>query len=165
MNEKTMTPVKTDETTRTHRGPFALLDELRNELDTFWQRPWTTAAWKPFFRTQEAGMAWMPKLDVFKKDGELVVKADLPGLKKEDVKVYLEEGDLVVEGVRKEEKEIKAEDYFTTERTYGTFYRRLPLTFEVDPGQVKAQFTDGVLEVRFPMPAETKAEATEIPIH
>ena len=165
MNDKTMTPVKA-ETTRTYGGPLALLDELRNELDTFWQRPWRPAlAWKPFFRTQETEMTWMPKLDVFKKDGELVVKADLPGLKKEDVKVYLEDGDLVVEGMRTEEKEVKAEDYYQTERTYGTFYRRLPLTFEVDPAQVTAQFTDGVLEVRFPMPAETKTEPTEIPIH
>jgi HSP20 family protein len=163
---KTMTTTQNDMTRQTYRGPFALLDELRNELDSFWQKPWTPAlTWKPFFRSTDEQLTWLPKLDVFKKDGELMVKADLPGMKKEDVKVYLDDGDLVVEGERKVEYEVKDEDYYQKERTYGTFYRRLPLTFDVTPDKVTAQFTDGVLEVHLPIPVETKTEPTPIPIH
>lgn len=107
--------------------------------------------------------AWMPKLDVFEKEGELVVKADLPGVLKENVKVTLDDNFLVIQGERKEEKEVREESYFRSECEYGSFYRRLPLDFKMDPGLIKATFKDGVLEVKVPI-LEAKPAATEVPV-
>ena len=129
-------------------NPLVMFDDLRTEFENFFERPWGMLNWR--FRAEKP--AWTPKLDVFEKDNVLFVKADLPGMKKEDVFVALEEGDLVLKGERKEEKEIKEENYYRAERMLGTFYRRLPLSFKADPAKIEAKFTDGVLEVRVPVP-------------
>lgn len=107
---------------------------------------------------------WIPKIDVFEKDGELVLKADLPGVPKENVKVTVEEGYLVVAGDRKEEKEVKDESYYRMERDYGSFYRRVPLDFEVDPNLIKATYKEGILEVKVPILAKKGPEPKVIPI-
>lgn len=139
---------------------FSLLDELRNELDRFWERP------RLVFGEGETRLGWWPRLDVFEKKGQLVIKADLPGMQKDDVEVAIEEGDLVLRGERKEETEVEKEDYFRSERTWGAFFRRVPLTFEVDPAAVNATFKEGVLEVTLPLPKEEKkAKAQKIAIH
>jgi HSP20 family protein len=142
-------------------NPLVLFDDLRADFEQFLDKPWM-----PFrrFRALEKS-PWMPKLDVFQKGNELVVKADLPGMKKEEVNITLEEGDLILKGERKEEKEIKEENFYRAECSYGSFYRRLPLTFKVDPAKIDAKFTDGVLEVRLPMPAVEEPKPQAIPIH
>jgi HSP20 family protein len=94
----------------------------------------------------------------------MFVKADLPGVKKENVTVTFEEGYLILKGERKEEKEIKEESYYRSECDYGAFMRRIPLDFEVDPGLIKAVFKDGVLEVRVPILAAKTPPAKEIPV-
>ena len=92
------------------------------------------------------------------------MKADLPGLKNEDVQVELDDDGLVIRGASKAESEVKEENYYRMERSLGTFYRRLPLPFQVTPDQIQATMRDGVLEVRIPRPAEKKAEAKRIPV-
>ena len=150
-------PVKADRVT----GPMMRFEDLRNDLEELWEKPWRVFGRK--FKDMET-MPWAPKLDVFRTDGELVVKADLPGMNKEDVTVTLEEGDLILKGERKEEKEFKEEDVYRAERVYGSFFRRLPLDFEVDPAKVNAKFADGVLEIRLPMPPPEEPKAAPIPI-
>lgn len=148
---------------KTHRftEPKVWFEDFRNDLEQFWEKPWGAFGRK--FKDMET-MPWTPKLDVFRTDGELVVKADLPGMKKEDVTVTLEEGDLILKGERKEEKEFKEEDVYRAERIYGAFFRRLPLDFEVDPAKVNAKFIDGVLEIRLPMPPQEEPKAEPIAI-
>ncbi|HEX6902104.1 MAG TPA: Hsp20/alpha crystallin family protein [Thermoanaerobaculia bacterium] len=141
--------------------PSVWFDDLRNDFEQFWEKPWKAFGRK--FKDMET-MPWTPKVDVFRKDNELVVKADLPGMKKENVHVVLEEGDLILKGERKEEKEYKEEDVFRAERIYGSFFRRLPLDFEVDPMKVNAKFNDGVLEIRLPMPPPEEPKAAPITI-
>jgi HSP20 family protein len=85
-------------------------------------------------------------------------------VKKEDVKVEIQEGDLIVTGERKSESEVKEADYYRMERAYGTFYRRVPIPFEVEPEQIKATYTDGVLEIAMPRPAEAAPETKQIPV-
>lgn len=149
--ERSMLPVeRPGPLSRMMGTSFSLLDELRNELDRFWERP------RLAFGEGETKLTWWPRLDVFEKKGNLVVKADLPGMTKENVEVAVEEGDLVLRGERKEETEIEEESYFRSERTWGSFFRRIPLTFAVDPATVKASFKDGVLEVTLPLPKEAK---------
>ncbi|HLE83262.1 MAG TPA: Hsp20/alpha crystallin family protein [Thermoanaerobaculia bacterium] len=140
-------------------GPFSLLEELRSELDRFWEFP-------RFTRGDGEKLTWWPKMDVFRRKGELVVRADLPGMKKENVEVAIEEGDLILRGERKEEAEVEEGDVYRWERQYGSFFRRLPLTFEVEPEAVQASFKDGVLEVTLPLPKEEKrAKLQKIAVH
>jgi HSP20 family protein len=103
-----------------------------------------------------------PAVDVQETDKEYVVKADLPDVKKEDVKVGIEDGVLTLEGERKQEKEEKNKKFHRVERTYGKFVRRLALPMEVDAEKVAAEFKDGVLNVRMPKLATAKPKAIEV---
>lgn len=156
----TNVPVKM--TDRPTYNPMVMFDDLRNELEQFFDRPWLAFSRKA--RNLEK-TPWMPTMDVFEKNGELIVKADLPGMKKEDVTVTLEDNFLVLKGERKEEKEINEENFYRVERLYGAFYRRLPLSFKADPLKIDAKFKDGVLEVRLPMPPPEEPKGTKIEIH
>ena len=147
------------------RTPFSLLRQMTAELDRVFD--WPAFRWPAFDdRAPMLGAAWSPRIDVFEKNNRLITRVDLPGMKKEDVHVAIEEGDLILKGERKEEKEVKEEDFYKAECFYGSFYRRLPLNFEVAPDKVSAKFTDGVLEVRLPMPpGEQKPAPQEIAIN
>ncbi|HET7510549.1 MAG TPA: Hsp20/alpha crystallin family protein [Solirubrobacterales bacterium] len=159
MTEKNLTKV---ESRPTNRGPLAMFDELVNEFEGLWQKPWLM----PFNRRfAKESLTWTPRLDAYKKDGELIVKADLPGMKREDFQVYLEEGNLILKGERKEETKVDEPDYYKAECFYGSFYRRLPLTFDVAPEKITAKFIDGVLEVHVPMPVEATPAVKEIPVN
>lgn len=163
MLNKTNVPAKKETTAPTVRTPWPMFDEMLADFERFWERP--LLARFPFFHRTDENKLWSPKLDVFRQGAEMIVKADLPGLKREEVSVTLEEGDLVLQGERKEEKEVKEDEYYRCERTYGSFYRRLPLGFEVDPQKVMARFSDGVLEVRLPVPPEAESTKKAIEVH
>jgi HSP20 family protein len=106
---------------------------------------------------------WVPKVEVLKHNGDLIVRTDLPGLKKDDVKVELTNDVLTISGERKEEKEEKREGYYRSERSYGTFYRCIPLPEGVKTDTAKAEFHDGVLEVTMQVPkTETHGRMLEI---
>jgi HSP20 family protein len=106
---------------------------------------------------------WVPKVEVLKHNGDLTVRADLPGLKKDDVKVELTDEALTISGERKEKKEEKREDYYRSERSYGSFYRCIPLPEGVKTDTARAEFRDGVLEVTMQAPkSETQGRVLEI---
>lgn len=134
---------------------FGLLDEIEEmrrgmfDLDRF---PWLT------FRQGR----WMPFLDVFEKDAELVVRADLPGLNEKDVKVYMTDHTLVIEGERKEEEKVEEGAYYRHEVSYGEFVRRIELPEGVEPEKIVASYRNGILEVR--VPKGTTAKPKEIPV-
>lgn len=96
--------------------------------------------------TQEA--LWLPAIDVSKRDDQLVVHAELPGLNAKDVNVEVDNGTLTISGERLQ----ASGDAYHSERSYGSFYRAIPLPENVDPDQIKATFTNGVLEVTMPAP-------------
>jgi HSP20 family protein len=89
-------------------------------------------------------------MDVYEKDYTLVYKAELPGLKKEDVRVEIDNGYLVIRGESKAEQEVKDDAYYRMERNYGSFYRTVAVPFDITPEQSKATLNDGVLEVQIP---------------
>jgi HSP20 family protein len=138
--------------------PFALLRQMTSDFDRAFEG-WPSFRW-PAFRAWPAleSAAWLPKIEVFEKDSRLVTKVDLPGMKKEDVKVEVTDGYLAISGERKRETEEKNEKVYRSEREYGSFYRAVPLPEGAKLEDVKAAFADGVLEVSVPLPA--KAEAT-----
>ena len=96
--------------------------------------------------SQEA--LWLPAIDVSKRDDQLVVHAELPGLNAKDVNVEIDQGTLTISGERTQ----SSGDQYHSERSYGSFYRAIPLPENVDPDQIKATFTNGVLEVTMPTP-------------
>ena len=104
--------------------------------------------------------AWAPDVEVFERDGNLVVRADLPGMTKEDVKVKIIEDVLTLQGERRQEKEVKRDDYYRSERSYGAFHRTLVLPEGVKTDQVQATFKDGVLQVSMPMAVAEKTAKT-----
>ena len=105
---------------------------------------------------------WVPAMDLVETDDHLVLKADLPGMSKEDVNLEIKDNVLTVSGERKAEHEKKADGYYRIERAFGGFSRSLTLPQGVDTSAINADFTDGVLEVRIPKPEETKPHRVTI---
>lgn len=140
------------------RGPFREPGRMEREMEdlvgTFF-RDWPM----PRFARQAA---WAPALDMLDRKDELVLKADLPGLEQKDIEVSVEEGILTIRGERKEEKEVKEEEYYRCERWAGAFARSLALPPGLDADKIKATFKNGVLEVHLPKTKEAKGKKIAI---
>ncbi|UCG08389.1 MAG: Hsp20/alpha crystallin family protein [Desulfobacterales bacterium] len=105
--------------------------------------------------------AWRPAVDIYETESELVLKAELPGIRKEDVSVEVKDNVLTLKGERFPEADIDAENYFRREICYGTFERSFTLQERIQPDDIKATFKDGVLRVRVPKPeVETPKQVT-----
>ena len=131
--------------------PFAELGELRAQLD------------RMFGELGDVRQrAWRPAVDVVRDDGNLVIRADVPGIKPEEVKVEVEDDILTVSGQHEERKEEKDKDYLRRERRYGSFSRSMALPAGVDPKRIKATTHDGVVEVTIPLPKEPEKKKIEV---
>lgn len=135
-------------------------EEARRRMMQIFRRPATV----PYGRSLLVEPAWAPTADMYESDGALVIKAELPGVKKEDIKVEVRDGYLTITGERKEEKEVKEARYYASERFAGSFTRSFALPEGVDAGTITAEHKDGLLEVRVPLPAQAKAEPTKIAV-
>lgn len=111
-----------------------------------------------------AAAPWTPNIEMFYAEGAIVVRAELPGIEKEQVKAEIVDGALVIQGERKYEKEETKKGYFTTEYAYGTFYRRIPLPEDVKVEEAKAAFKNGILEITIPAPALEAKPARKLEI-
>jgi HSP20 family protein len=107
---------------------------------------------------------WAPACDVFETDHEIVIKAELPGLKRENVKVSVENNVLTIQGERRFEEETKQENYHRLERSYGEFIRSFALPNYVDTAKIGAEFKDGILNVTLPKRAEAKPKHVEVKV-
>jgi HSP20 family protein len=105
-----------------------------------------------------------PALDVYEDKDDIVVKAELPGLGKDDIQVNISDSELTLKGEKKKEEKIEEEDYYRGERSYGAFTRSVDLPADVQADKVKASFKDGILEVRLPKTEEAKTKAKPIKI-
>ncbi len=110
------------------------------------------------------GGAWAPAVDIYEHDGNLVLKAELPGIEPKDVDVRVEDRVLTLRGERNLESEVKREKYQRMERSYGTFSRSFRLPSMVDHEQIKAEFKDGVLRVTLPQREEAKPKQISISV-
>ena len=140
--------------------PFREFDGIQARLNRmFGDRPFRV------FENEEMPFAeWAPAADIQETDKEYVVKADLPEVKKEDVKVEFENGVLTFEGERHMEKEEKDKKFHRVERGYGKFVRRFALPTEVDGTKVTAEFKDGVLNVHLPKTVTGKEKAIAVKV-
>lgn len=134
--------------------PFRELEQMMRRFDS------------PFrlFEELDAGRseALFPALESFVKDGNLIIRADVPGMEPKDIEVSILSNVLTVKGERRSESEVKKEDYLRREVSYGSFERRMTLPEGCDATKVKAGFKNGVLEITLPMAKE--AVATKVPV-
>jgi HSP20 family protein len=140
--------------------PFREIDGIQARLNRmFGERPFRGIEGEnPSFAE------WAPAVDIQETETEYVIKADLPEVKKDDVKVEFEDGVLTVEGERKQEKEEKGKKFHKIEREYGKFVRRFALPTEVDAGKLSAEFKDGVLNVHLPKSSSGKPKAISVKV-
>jgi len=108
---------------------------------------------------------WAPQVEVLERDNELIIRADLPGMTKDDIQVDVDDNSLVVRGERQSEREEDDEGYYRSERSYGSFYRRIPLPAGVDAESASAEFRNGVLEISMPAPKRTSERRRQLNIN
>ena len=136
---------------REETSPFTLMRRLSDDMERIVEDTWGAHRFPRLFRAVELpDTRWTPNIEAFERKGEFVVRADLPGMTKDSVKIEISDGELVIQGERKEEKEQKEKGYYACERSYGSFYRTLPLPDGVKTDEAKAAFKDGVLEIAMP---------------
>lgn len=142
-------------------NPSRELEEMSDRLNRMFNRQAL-----PQVNTKETMVVadWVPSVDVSETDGEYQIKAEIPDVKKEDVKVTLEDGVLTIQGERKHEKEEKGKKYHRVERSYGSFARSFTLPDLVDEEKVKAEFKDGVLNLQLPKSEKAKPKAIEVKV-
>jgi HSP20 family protein len=139
--------------------PWRNISTLQDRINRlFWD-----AFPEPRREEDEVGLgAWYPSVDIHESDEAIIVQAELPGLKKEDISIEVKENLLTLRGERAEDKETKEENYYRRERSFGKFHRSFTLPAAVDSEKIVATYKAGVLEVKIPKPEEQKPKEIEI---
>lgn len=132
-------------------NPWRELEHLSRRMDRF------------FHPEAESRGFWTPAVDMYEKDGKLVIKAELPGLDKKDVSLDYKDGILTLKGERRVENEVKEENYYRRELSCGSFIRSFSLPPETDPDKITAEFTNGLLTIEVPKPASSQPK--QITVH
>ncbi|GKS58499.1 molecular chaperone [Nitrospira sp.] len=140
--------------------PFRELEEMSDRLNRVFARP----AARPSGKETLTVADWIPTVDISETDGEYLIKAELPEVKKEDVKVSVEDGVLTIQGERRQEKEEKGRKFHRVERSYGSFVRSFTLPESVDEGAVKAEYKDGILNLHLPKTEKVKPKAIDVKV-
>jgi len=136
-------------------NPFREIDNFSRDISNF----------TDFSSLRFLGGMSSPRVDVFQTDTEVVVKAEIPGISKEDLNVYVDENSIRLSGQYKRDNEFKDENIFRSERYYGKFSRTIPLPVEIKSEQAKAEYKDGILSITVPKVEPTKAKGRRININ
>ena len=129
--------------------------EMNRLFDVTLQRP---------FKLGNGDKLGAPAVDITDEKDQIKVKADLPGMKKEDIEVNVENDVLTIKGEKKEEKEVKEKDYIRSERYYGAFHRAFSLPAGIDASKVNATYKEGVLEITLPKKEGAKPKQIKVDI-
>lgn len=156
---KTVTPIK----------PFWRRSLIGNEIDQmfrdFWKGPRFSFGWPAELVSGDGDLVSLtPKIEIYEDKNDVVVKAELPGINKEDLEVTLQENVLTIKGEKKTKEEEKKKGYHYSEVSYGSFERSLEIPQKVAPDKTKASFKDGILEIRFEMSEEAKQNRVKIKV-
>jgi len=140
-------------------NPFSMMDRIAEEMDRSFDRMLRDfgiprRSWMPSGRSSVMGRQeiWSPRVEAFQKGDQFVVRAELPGLKKDDVNVEVTDDTITIRGERRDERQEEREGYYHSEREYGEFQRTIPLPEGVISDNAQASFKDGVLEITMPAP-------------
>lgn len=142
--------------------PWRLLRELEEPVrhfDSIFGTPFLPAIWR---RLPAIDQEWAPAIEMFEKEDRYVVKAELPGVKEEDVDVSVADDTLTIKGERKTENEVKEEDYHYCERSFGSFFRSIHLPGDADVKKIEANYEDGLLEISLPKAIEAKPKKVKV---
>jgi HSP20 family protein len=144
---------------------LAPFEEMERWFEEAWQRPFSMM--RHFLRPEGPAGEFetvSPSVDIYERGNELVLKADLPGMKKEDLTINLADNVLTISGETKKEEKVEKEDYYRYERSHGSFFRRFELPYDIDAEHIKAHMEDGVLEVKLPRTEEASSRTRKISI-
>ena len=141
--------------------PFRELEDISNSLNRFFRRSAVRA--EPDREILKVA-DWMPSVDISETDTAYLIKAEIPEVKKEDVKVTIQDGMLTIQGERKQEKEEKGKKFHRIERSYGSFVRSFRVPDDADESAVKAEFKDGMLNVTLAKSEKAKTKAIEVSV-
>ncbi len=137
-------------------SPWRAFDEMERAMDEMLGTRGHTTRRTPQERE------WMPSVEMYEKNNNYVIKAELPGVKPEDIDISVTDHNLTIKGEKQASRETKKEDYYMSEVSYGSFMRSIPLPENVDAGNVEANFEDGMLEVTVPKMALTQPKKVAI---
>lgn len=143
--------------------PVSMLEEMDSYFDKFFSHPFSLmarSAWPDFTFPNVDEVS--PSVDIFEEKGDIVIKAEMPGIKKEDVNVSITENTVTISGEKKQEEKVEKKDYHRLERSYGSFCRRFRLPENVNSDKARASFEEGVLVVRLPKTEESKQKQIAI---
>jgi HSP20 family protein len=141
------------------RRALGPVEEMEHLLENLWRRPFTAPAWMGRLRIPELLGEISPSVDIFEEGNNVVVKAEVPGMKREDLEIALTEDTITLSGHKKSEQKVQRHDFHRVERSFGTFTRRLRLPVPVVPDKARASFRDGVLEITLPKAASGRSPA------
>jgi HSP20 family protein len=140
-------------------NPFGEMTATQNRIDRMFSNPY----WLTGRMDDDTNMGrWNPAVDLYEKDDHFVIKAELPGVDKKDISIDLKDRVLTLSGERSHENEVKEENYYRKERSYGKFQRAFTLSADVDSDRIKAEFKDGLLQIEIPKPEEQKPKQVTI---
>jgi len=143
-----------------HSSP---IEEMERMFNDFFQQRFFAPSWMPRFKFPELADV-STSVDMFEEGDNLVIKAELPGMKKEDLNIDLKDDVITISGEKKSEEKTERKDFHRVERTFGSFTRRLRLPVEIKADKVEASFKDGVLEIKMPKSEAAKQNAKKIAI-
>ncbi len=138
--------------------PFREMVSLRDAMDRLLEEAFT----RPLSLSMSETLGWMPQMDMYQTDDEVVVKATVPGVKPEDLHITITGDVLTIRGEIKAEEEVKDAAYHLRERRYGTFSRSLPLPVPVVADKAKAEFENGILTLTLPKAEEVRPKTIEV---
>jgi HSP20 family protein len=139
--------------------PFSLFGDFQERMNQFFRLPFFEEA-----RRELAGRMFSPSVDIYDEGKTLVVKAELPGVKKEEISVSVSEDFLTIKGERKRAREEKGKNFYRSESAYGNFQRSVALPHRVKPKEAKAKYEEGILRIRIPKAKGEGARSAEIKI-
>ncbi len=140
--------------------PFKNIATLQDRINRLFEDAFPSKSGEEDFSMGD----WKPLADIYDKGDSIMIHAEIPGVKKEDVSIEVRENILTLKGSRASDKEIKEENYYRRERNSGSFQRSFTLPPMIDPDQIKAKFKDGVLEIEIPKPEKSESKQITVKV-
>ncbi len=144
---------------------LAPFEDMERWFEETWQRPFSlmrSMMWPQSAVSEFETIS--PTVDIYDRGNELVLRADLPGMKRDDNEIHLADNVLTISGEKKQEEKVEKENYYRYERSHGSFFRRFELPYDIDSEHIKAHLEDGVLEVKLPRTAEAQGKTRKISV-